>query len=88
MLNNARHTQTKALTRGPSLRVLNRIWDSHRKLEFDFVLHDRELQIPSEKSIKASAHGEQVSGFSAAGRAECAPREAENASAMKTPGDK
>ena len=43
--------RTKALTRGLFLRILNRVWDSDGNLEFDFLLHARELQAPPERSI-------------------------------------
>ena len=68
--------------------VLSRFQDSCGDWNPDFLLRTKELQTSSDKSIKTKAHGKQVSGFSAAERAECAPREARNASAMKAPGNK
>jgi hypothetical protein len=45
--------RTKAFTRGPFLRVLNRVWDFDSDLELNFQLHTRELQAPPERSINA-----------------------------------
>jgi hypothetical protein len=46
---------TKALTRGLFVCVLNRVHDSDGNLEIDFPLHARELQAPSERSISVKS---------------------------------